>query len=231
MQITIKQTADIEALQAQNAALQAVVQAANQQQQPVVQPVQFAYTPGTYGQAAALIDYNTTNGAKIQKAATDKLEVQHDLDAKQLNDFLESFRTRAISQGWFNSLLIVPQNGVQMNFIDNYGVLTYDSIQAMAHAYMFREVRAAQDSHNMFCCLEASLTKDARTTLYAERDKYTLRRGTCTIAALPAGANIPAEMNVVLTVYCFFGAYWIEQRPRRTPRSAPLFVNSTTLQS
>jgi hypothetical protein len=161
-----------------------------QQQQPLVQPVQFAYTPGTYGQAAALIDYNTTNGAKIQKAATEKLEVQHDLEAEQLNDFLESFRTRAISQGWFNSLLIVPQNGVQMNFIDNYGVLTYDSIQAMAHAYMFREVRAAQDSHNMFCCLEASLTKDARTTW----DKYTLRRGT--IAALPAGAQIPAGGDV-----------------------------------
>ena len=181
---------DIAALRA----LQQEVAAAIQLQQaiptiPAVQPVQFAYTPGTYGAAAALIDYNTTNGAKIQKSATERLDVLHDLDAENLNDFLESFRTRAIAQGWFQTLLTVNQGGVVMNFIDNYGVLSFESIQAMAHTYMFREVRAAQDSHNCFCCLEASLTKDARTTLYAERDKYTIRRGT--LAALPDGVNIP----------------------------------------
>jgi hypothetical protein len=185
---------DIAALRALNSTLQQEVAAASQLQQaiptiPAVQPVQFAYTPGTYGAAAALIDYNTTNGAKIQKSATERLDVLHDLDAENLNDFLESFRTRAIAQGWFQTLLTVSQGGVVMNFIDNYGVLSFESIQAMTHTYMFREVRAAQDSHNCFCCLEASLTKDARTTLYAERDKYTIRRGT--LAALPDGVNIP----------------------------------------
>jgi hypothetical protein len=191
-------TADVATLRAQNAQLQAALNAQQQQppQQPVpagpppVQPVQFAYTPGTYGAAATLIDYNTTNGAKIQKSATEKLDVLHDLDTENLNDFLESFRTRAIAQGWFHTLLTVNQNGVAMNFIDNYGVLSYASIEAHANTYMFRETRAAQDSHNCFCCLEASLTKDARTTLYAERDKYTIRRST--LLAAVAGANIPA---------------------------------------
>ena len=93
--------ADIAALRNQNTALLTAI-AAQQQQQPVQQPaqaavvpppVQFAYTPGTYGTAASIIDYNTTNGAKIQKAATEKLDVSHDLDAENLNDFLESFRT------------------------------------------------------------------------------------------------------------------------------------------
>jgi hypothetical protein len=184
---------DIAALRAQNAALQqaAAAPAAVQQQAipAAAQPVQFAYTPGTYGAAATLIDYNSTNGAKIQKSATEKLDVLHDLDSENLNDFLESFRTRAIAQGWFNTLLTVTQGGIAMNFIDNYGVLSFESIETMAHTYMFQEVRAAQDSHNCFCCLEASLTKDARTTLYAERDKYTIRRGT--LAATPAGAGIP----------------------------------------
>jgi hypothetical protein len=48
--------------------------------------MQFAYNPGTYDAAAILIDYNTTKGAKVQKAATEKLGVLHDLDAKNLND-------------------------------------------------------------------------------------------------------------------------------------------------
>jgi hypothetical protein len=193
-------TDQIAALSNQNTVLQAAVQAAQQhaphqpamqQQAPpaIVQPVQFAYTPGTYGQAATLIDYNTPNGAKIQKAATEKLNVIHDLDAEHLNDFLEAFRTRGIAQGWFNSLLSVTQNGIPMNFIDNYGVVTYESTKTMANSYMFQPTRAAQDSHNMFSCLEASLTNDARTTLYAEQDKYTLRRGT--LEALP-GSTIPA---------------------------------------
>jgi hypothetical protein len=35
----------------------------------------------------------------------------------------------------------------------------------------------AQDSHNMFCCLDASLSASARTEIYAESDTYTFRRG------------------------------------------------------
>ena len=59
----------------------------------------------------------------------------------------------------------------------------------MAHIYMFQIGQAAQDSQNCFCCLEAFfLQKKARTTLYAEHEKYTLRRGT--VAATPEGQNV-----------------------------------------
>jgi hypothetical protein len=39
--------------------------------------------------------------------------------------------------------------------------------------YMFHNTREAQDDYNLFCCLEASLTSEARATLYAESDLYT----------------------------------------------------------
>jgi hypothetical protein len=63
-------------------------------------PVVFAHSPATTGAAAAFIDYNSANGAKIQKAAVEKLHVEHDLDRNSLHDFLESLRSRAIACGW-----------------------------------------------------------------------------------------------------------------------------------
>jgi chromosome segregation ATPase len=60
---------------------------------PVVQavpPEEFGYTPGTIGAAGALINYKTSEGAKIQRAAIAKLVVEHDLDKEHLYDFLEA---------------------------------------------------------------------------------------------------------------------------------------------
>jgi hypothetical protein len=64
-----------------------------------------------------------------------------------------------------------------LNIIDNYGTVTKEATHQHALTYMFHNSRAAQDSHNMFCCLEASLSASARTALYAENDTYTYRRG------------------------------------------------------
>jgi hypothetical protein len=140
-------------------------------------PVNFAYSPATTGAAAALIDYTTTNGAKVQKAAIEKLHVEHDLDRNNLHDFLEALRSRAITCGWYETLLMVPVNGVPLNILDNYGTITREATNNHSLGYMFHNTRAAQDSHNLFCCLEASLTNSARASLYAESDTYTFRRG------------------------------------------------------
>ena len=182
---------DLAEVRNENQLLQATInlQARNPPQAQIPVQVQFAYTPGTYGTALDLIDYHTPNGAKIQRLAIEKLEVLHDLDSENLNDFIESFRTRAINQGWFQTLLTFEHAGIMTNFIDNYGVVSYQSVQNKAFSYAFRGQRPNQDSHNCFCCLEASLTKDARTTLYAERDKYTITRGD--VMATPAGLTIP----------------------------------------
>jgi hypothetical protein len=156
------------------------------QQQHRAQTVQFAYTPGTTGQPEDLIDYQTTQGAKIQKAAVEKLDVEHDLDTENLHDFLEALRSRSIAQGWIRTLLTIPMNGTNLNFLDNYGVITKEAVRTFVLTYMFQDTRAAQDSHNLYMCLEASLHKEARATLYAESENYTVQRSDVP-NALPGG--------------------------------------------
>jgi hypothetical protein len=177
---------DLQAAQQQLQALQAGVAVPPPVVPAVPPPVIFAYSPATTGPAAALINYDTANGAKIQKAATEKLHVEHDLDRNNLHDFLEALRSRAIACGWFDTLLMVPVNGVPLSIIDNYGTMTRAAVDTHARTYMFHNTRAAQDSHNMFTCLEASLTASACTALYAESDTYTYRRGTV-VGAVPGG--------------------------------------------
>jgi hypothetical protein len=121
---------------------------ANKQQQANQPPVMDTAIQAAV-QAAA-------NGAKIQKAATEKLHIEHDLDRNNLHDFLEALRSRAIACGWFDTLLMVPVNGVPLSIIDNYGTMTRAAVDTHARTYMFQNTRAAQDSHNMFTCLEAS---------------------------------------------------------------------------
>jgi hypothetical protein len=160
---------------------------------PVVQPVvTFAYTPGTSGPVAALIDYSTTSGAKIQRAAIEKLPVEHNLDKEHLYDFLEALRSRAIACNWYDTLFQITQDGTTLNPIINYGVLTKEAVDTKVKTYMFHNTREAQDDYNLFCCLEASLTTEARATLYAESDLYTYTASNVPNAA--AGVN-PTEQR------------------------------------
>jgi hypothetical protein len=54
---------------------------------------------------------------------------------------------------------------------------------------IFTETRAALDSNNLFHCLEASLTTEARATLYAESATYTYRRGDIAAHMVQPGAE------------------------------------------
>jgi hypothetical protein len=170
---------DLQNAQNQIAVLQAVPLV--QPQQPaaaaVVLPVAFSYTPGTSGAAAALIDYTKTAGAKIQKAATEKLPIEFDLDKEHLYEFLEALRSCAIACGWYDTLFMVNQAGVNMNFIEIYGTVSMATAQAKALTYMFANTRQAKDSFNLYMCLEASLSTEARIAAYAESSTYTFQRG------------------------------------------------------
>jgi hypothetical protein len=171
----IQANAELQAAQNEIAVLQAAGIAQPQQVQPVphvIQPalppvVQFSYTPGTAGAAVALIDYTTTAGAKIQKAAIEKLPIEFDLDREHLFKFLEALRSRAIACGWYDTLFMVKQAGNDMNIIESYGTVTQATAQAKALTYMFSNTRMAQDSFNLYMCLEASLSTEARIAAYA----------------------------------------------------------------
>ena len=151
--------------------------------------VTFAYTPGTTGPAASLLDYSTTNGAKIQRAAIEKLPVEHNLDKEHLYDFLEALRSRAIACNWYGTLFQIPQDAELLNPIVNYGVLNKTSVDTKVKTYMFHNTREAQDDYNLFSCLEASLNTEARTTLYAESDQYTYKATDVPNAAVGVDPN------------------------------------------
>jgi hypothetical protein len=112
--------------------------------------MQFAYGPDTYGLPTDLIDYKTTTGAKIQKAATEKLEVSHDMDAEHLYLVLEALWTWAIANGWIETLFTIMRGQLAINIPDNYGILTVAEVLAKVQTYMFQDIQASQDSHNSF---------------------------------------------------------------------------------
>jgi ABC-type transporter Mla subunit MlaD len=175
----------------------ATLQNAQPQQQPAppaaVQPAPaqqptFALGPATL--TGTFIDYNTPAGIKLYKMAGDKLKSDFDLETSKFPRFIDNLNSRAIEQGW-NSLLAVPHGGIDMNILRNYGTITYPSILAHANSYAFQDVRLAQNSTNLFNCLEATLTDDAMATIYAEHHIYTLKRGSVR-ASQPVGTNYPA---------------------------------------
>jgi hypothetical protein len=149
----------------------------------------FALGPATI--SGNIIDYSTPAGIKLYKMAGEKLKEDFDLDTNHFHSFIDNLNSRAIEQGWEQGLLVVQQSGTGMYILQNYGTLTYASVLAHANTYAFQDQRLAQNSTNLFNCLEASLTKEAMATMYAEKHLYTLTRGAVRLATptLPVGGN------------------------------------------
>jgi hypothetical protein len=72
---------------------------------------------------------------------------------------------------------MVNQAGIAMNVVENYGTVTMATTRTKALTYMFSDTRQAQDSFNLYMCLEASLSTEARIAVYAESNTYTFQRG------------------------------------------------------
>jgi hypothetical protein len=102
------------------------------------------------GAAAALINYNTAYGSKIQKTAVEKLHGEHNLEKSKLHDFLEALRSQVTACGWNNTLLAVMSKDAPLSFIDNYGVISKEDVDVHVQTSMLYDTQAAQDSSNLF---------------------------------------------------------------------------------
>ena len=151
----------------------------------------FALGPATV--STDVIDYSTPAGIKLYKLAGEKLKTSFALETASFTMFTDNLHSRATEQGWDNKILSVTHNGTNMYVLRNYGTLTYTSVLAHAQAYAFTTDRQAQDSNNLFKCLEATLTEEAMRTMYAERHLYTLKRGDIILARANV-ANAPATL-------------------------------------
>ena len=162
-------------LQAQ---LQQLVDALQQAQQaPAAQQPVYALTPAQLN-ANDFIDYSTTDGKKIFKAATEELSYQFDVQAKSVNLFGETLYDRGVISGWNegqgNIMSIPDSNNVTRNLIREYGRLTLDNIRTFVTTYIGQQNRRAQNDYQLYMCLANSLTESGKLKVLAETDQYTI---------------------------------------------------------
>lgn len=184
------------------AAIDAAVQAALAAQAaapPVqVQPPQpvatvFALSPALVNNVA-LIDYSTTQGAKLYKSAIETLRSEKfDLDTKSLKAFLGSLKDRSRAMGW-QVILEIPADAAQdvnvglRSLLTQYGQISLDQIRAHAEIYINARSRAAQESMLLYECLMNSLSK-------AGINKVSVWENDYTVNGLPSG---PMLLKVIL---------------------------------
>jgi len=131
----------------------------------------FALTPARAVQG--LIDYTTRHGQRLYESATQPLETKFDCKPDKLRLFVDTFRKRANSANW-TATLQVPLNGQTYDITDNYGFLTYDQIRAHAMTYIGTQTRNYQNAYQIYECLFATLTDDARTKVATRHNEYTV---------------------------------------------------------
>lgn len=132
------------------------------------------------------IDYKTTDGIKIYKAATEALPIKFDVEAKNVNVFIEQLLTHANMAGWDlgqGDILTIPDaNQINRNLITEYGCLTEEEIRNHVRGYAapaqgqqaMPQNRRAQNDYQFFLCLSNSLTEAGQIKLLAERNRYTI---------------------------------------------------------
>jgi hypothetical protein len=105
--------------------------------------------------SVSIIDYTTAAGANVYRAAVEPLATKFDCQAENLKVFLNEVNNRTTITGWYDILLVPPDVHLEdiMAVIDlttSYGQLSLEQVRAHAATYVHREVRAAQDSMQLY---------------------------------------------------------------------------------
>ena len=138
---------------------------------PPVIPALFAFSPARLQNR--LLDYNSTADVKLYYKAVLPLEEKFDLSSEKIRGFLEAFYDRAKNVNWQDTLIINVQ-GVPLNLAKNYGSITLQQVQAHAAIYSALFNRDLQNSAQIYQCLSASLSTEAKAKVILESAKYTI---------------------------------------------------------
>jgi hypothetical protein len=131
-------------------------------------PVVFALAPGA--NANQVIDVNTPAGTKFYNKAIAALDHAFDLTPDSLTTFLSSLEHRALTTGWdFN---VPGEGGNQLSMIQNYGQLSIEQVRAHVATYSGTPTRAAQNSRQLFLCIMATLTEEAKAHMILFKEQY-----------------------------------------------------------
>jgi hypothetical protein len=122
--------------------------------------VPFALTPAEA--ISDVLNYSKRKHMRLYESAVAPLEGdKFDGTAENLANFLTRLREKAEIYTWYESVCKVKiGEGVYRNLIEEYGNITQEQVKAHATPYVGQEQRIWQNSHQMKCCLFASLTKE-----------------------------------------------------------------------
>jgi hypothetical protein len=151
-----------------------------------VPAIRFALAPALVSDAP--IDYSTTEGAKIYKAATEALPVEFDCSATKLKVFLSSLGDRASANGWDfildipTAIVVAPAAVPAFNLLTEYGRIPLEQVTAHARTCISTQNRNAQNSYAIYQCIMQSLTETAKQKILLHEEQYTvngIRSGAC----------------------------------------------------
>jgi hypothetical protein len=167
----------------------AVTNAINAAQQQVLPPGAFALHPATM--SAAPVDYSTSTGAKLYRAATEQLQddVLYSLDDPDNNLLIENLMTRASSSGWEPIFHVANQH-----LLESYGAILQTDITTHVRTIFANVNRAKQSDAQLLKCLKNSVDANTKATMAASHTDWRVQ---------PAGAAAanPLEDSGILYLY------------------------------
>ena len=139
---------------------------------------EYSLMPGDFSEKP--LDYKSAGDAKLYKQAIAKLGSEFGLDAGKLHLFLSDLNNRGNSHGW-DSILTIPTANGKKNLLKQYGQVTLADAKADAALYLSKTkvTKKGQLQMQLYNCLYASLTEQARERLTLRMSDYTVNTVTC----------------------------------------------------
>jgi hypothetical protein len=138
---------------------------------PQPQPVVFALSPARASNV--LLNYTTPGDIKQYYKSAAGLEPKFDLSSSGMLGFVCAFQDRARIANWQMTLSFQVQ-GVLFNLIAQYGSVTIKQVMVYVLTYHGTPSRHAQNTDQIYICLAASLTNEAKHKVALDAHKYTV---------------------------------------------------------
>jgi hypothetical protein len=129
----------------------------------------FAPTPALQNNQG--LDYTASANTKLYNKAILSLETKFDLTQANMKDFLAACKSRATLMNWQFTMNIMV-NGVQRNLIEHYGLISIEDVRQHVLTYDGTATCNAQNATMIYACLHDTLTKEARTKVTLQQQKY-----------------------------------------------------------
>ena len=136
-------------------ALPGAIQQVNQQANQPPTVMAFARTPAQVN--TGLINLESSEGMEIHNAATIALTTKFDGTTENIHMFLKNIKERGQSFRWDDILNIPDEDDRTHNLIDQYRLITLNSIRAHATTYKAAQARNIQNTTQMYMFLYASI--------------------------------------------------------------------------